>query len=176
MTHPTSTPMTHRFSRTPRRRLALGACLLVVAACERGSAADTVARTPADSAWHRAAAGAAIDQGRDSRRALSRPAAAALDSGNVHYRAGRLDAALVAYRTAAQHAPDHAAPWYGVFMVAQQQKNATLADSAMAAIRARTSSAATLTDSTMSQVHAGGAIGTTTKRPLPSGHPPVVPR
>ena len=45
--------------------------------------------------------------------------------------------ALLQYRLSAQESPDHAAPWFGIQMVAKEQHNTTLADSAFAAIRAR---------------------------------------
>lgn len=114
-----------------------------------------------------------------SRAALAPDAAAALDRANAAFRAGRYDAALADYRAAATRAPDHAAPHYGVYMVARQTKNAALADSAMAAIRARTPSDGSLGDSALAAVHGGtmtGAASGAQSRALPPGHPTVTPK
>jgi len=110
-----------------------------------------------------------------SRAELSADAAAALDRANAEFRAGRYEAALAAYRGAAVHAPDHAAPWYGVYMVARATRDAALADSAMSAIRARTPSASGFSDSALARMHAGGAA-TTPGGALPPGHPAVTPK
>lgn len=59
---------------------------------------------------------------------------AALDSGNVAYRAGRFDAALRHYRSAATAAPTAAAPRYGILMAARKLGDTALADSASAAV------------------------------------------
>ena len=66
------------------------------------------------------------------------PAAqAALDSGNVLFRKKAYVEALVRYRAAAALAPQHAAPLFGIYMVASATSNKALADSALAGIRAR---------------------------------------
>lgn len=147
------------------------ALLLCLAACS-DRASDQAGRVPLDPAKRQAAA----DTSGGSRAALSADAAAALDRGNAEFRAGRYDAALASYRAAAVRAPAHAAPHYGIFMVARSTKNAALADSAMAAIRARTPQASSLGDSALAAVHAGGAVPATSTRPLPPGHPTVAPK
>ena len=83
--------------------------------------------TAADSARRVAAAHAIIG-----------PAArAALDSGNQLYRRKAYAAALARYREASALAPQHAAPYFGIYMVARATRDTAMADSALAAIRAR---------------------------------------
>ena len=62
----------------------------------------------------------------------------ALDSGNVLFRKKVYPGALEQYRVAAQRAPEHAAPLFGIYMVARAMNKAALADSALAGIKART--------------------------------------
>jgi hypothetical protein len=70
--------------------------------------------------------------------ALIGPAALAmLDTGNALYRKKDYASALARYRAAAELAPQHAAPLFGIYMVAKEQKNTALADSALAEIRKR---------------------------------------
>jgi hypothetical protein len=64
-------------------------------------------------------------------------AAAQLDSGNVAFRAQRYDEALKFYRAASNTVPEHASPWYGIYMVAQATGNQGLADSASRAVSRR---------------------------------------
>ena len=64
-------------------------------------------------------------------------AVVALDSGNALFRRKAYVAALVQYRVAAQRAPEHAAPLFGVYMVARATNDTRLADSALAGIKAR---------------------------------------
>lgn len=86
--------------------------------------------------------------------ALPPAARTAIDSGNAEYRAGRYDAALTQYQLAAKAAPDNAAPYFGVYMVAKKLDKKALADSAMAQIRSRaTGGGKMLTDSTMAKMH-----------------------
>lgn len=66
------------------------------------------------------------------------PAAkAALDSGNVLYRKRAYAAALAQYRQASALAPQHAAPLFGIYMVARATNNLAMADTALAGIRQR---------------------------------------
>lgn len=66
------------------------------------------------------------------------PAAkAALDSGNVLFRQKKYEPALAEYRAAADLAPQHAAPLFGMYMVARATNNAKLADSTLAEISKR---------------------------------------
>ncbi|MCU0648880.1 MAG: hypothetical protein MUF00_12840 [Gemmatimonadaceae bacterium] len=95
--------------------------------------------------------------------------AAHLDSGNVAFRAKAYDDALRHYRAAADAAPDHAAPWYGVFMVGEATKNKALADSATAMVAQR-SGGGGLSDTAMAKAHSGtGAM----PGALPPDHPPT---
>jgi len=86
--------------------------------------------------------------------ALPAAARTAIDSGNAEYRAGHYDGALTQYRLAAKAAPDNAAPYFGVYMVARKLDRKALADSAMAKIRTKATGAGQmLTDSTMAKMH-----------------------
>ena len=69
---------------------------------------------------------------------LSDAARAVLESGNVEFRAKRFDAARRFYEQAATMAPNHAAPWFGLYMIGDVTKNKQLADSALAEVRKRT--------------------------------------
>lgn len=90
--------------------------------------------------------------------ALLGPAAkAALDSGNVAFRNKAYASALVHYRAASALAPQHAAPFFGIYMVARATNRAALADSALADIRARNGPLApvphSLNDSVLGRMH-----------------------
>jgi hypothetical protein len=86
----------------------------------------------------------------------------ALDSGNALYRRKAFAPALLEYRLAADRAPQHSAPLFGIYMVARATNNDALADSAMAAIRARNGPLAPtgagaphpMTDSSLKALHA----------------------
>ena len=60
----------------------------------------------------------------------------ALDAGNAEYRAKNYSEAMAKYREATLAAPEHAAPWFGLYMVASEVKNTPLADSAMKHVKA----------------------------------------
>ena len=62
---------------------------------------------------------------------------ALLDSGNVAFRAKKYDAALAFYSKASSATPQHAAPWFGTYMVAKAIGNTQLADSALRMVKAR---------------------------------------
>lgn len=64
-------------------------------------------------------------------------AKAALDSGNVLFRKKAYEQALAQYQAAAALAPQHAAPLFGIYMVARATNNTAMADSALAEIRRR---------------------------------------
>ncbi|MES2179098.1 MAG: hypothetical protein V4550_14650 [Gemmatimonadota bacterium] len=86
------------------------------------------------------------------------PAAKAeLDSGNALFRRKDYPAALEKYRSASALAPQHAAPFFGIYMVARATKNTPMADSALADIRRRNGPLApaphTLKDSVLGRVH-----------------------
>lgn len=126
-------------------RTVLGVAIAATAlACSKP--ADAPAKVPLGSAVSAAAPAGSLPA-----PSLSPEAKRALDSGNVLFRAGsaakkkndaagakRLYAeALLQYRQSAKESPDHAAPWFGIQMVAKEQDNKALADSAFASIRAR---------------------------------------
>ncbi len=122
-------------TRTTAQFTRLAMLLLVTAgACKSGEKAPDAAA---------AAPGASTE--------LTADAKVALDSGNTLYRAGSAamtkkddveakkmwEAALVQYRLSAERSPKHAAPYFGVYMVAGALKNTALADSALTWIRER---------------------------------------
>ena len=75
---------------------------------------------------------------RQEAHALLGPAAkAALDSGNVLFRRKDYAGALARYRAAAELAPQHSAPLFGIYMVARATNNKAMADSALDGIRRR---------------------------------------
>lgn len=101
---------------------------------------------------------------RASESKVSLSAIAALVAGNAAYRAKQMDKAMAHYREAAAAAPDHAAPWFGLYMVANEMKNAALADSAMSRVKALS------TDPAAFNAHAK-AVSPSAARELPPGHP-----
>ena len=84
---------------------------------------------------------------------LGPAARAALDSGNASYRLKNYSDALRHYRAAALSAPEQAAPWFGIYMIAQATGDKSLADSATAEVRRRTVDSAAVTDSTLRNTH-----------------------
>lgn len=92
-------------------------------------------------------------------------ARAALDSGNRLYSAKAYAAALEEYRRAARLAPEHAAPLFGIVMVANATADSALADSAATAMRRRQGGKRPAGD--LLDVHKGV---------LPDSHPPIAPR
>lgn len=79
-------------------------------------------------------------------------------------------AAIVQYRVAANGAPEHAAPWFGLHMAARAVENAALADSAMRRVQQLTNDASVLPShdevaAAAMPSHSGGA--------MPVGHPPA---
>jgi tetratricopeptide (TPR) repeat protein len=78
-----------------------------------------------------------------------------LDSGNVEFRAKRFEKAQRYYEKAAQLAPEHGAPWFGIFMIGDATKNKALADSAMREVQKRTAgTAAPFPDTALRNPHA----------------------
>ena len=74
----------------------------------------------------------------EAAHAIIGPAArAALDSGNMLFRQRAYAAALVHYRAASSLAPQHPAPFFGIYMVARAIHDSAMADSALTAIRVR---------------------------------------
>ena len=113
-----------------RRQAWLPAIALLTVACSGGNGAPKVPLA--------AAATDSSARAMEAAHALLGPAAkAALDSGNVLFRRKAYDQALVEYRLAAELAPQHTAPLFGIQMVAAATKNRPLLDSALAGIRAR---------------------------------------
>jgi hypothetical protein len=97
--------------------------------------------------------------------AMGDEAKTALDSGNILYRAKAYGRALVQYRRSAQLAPAEPAPLLGILMVADVTKNAKLADSTLARMRALNPAAAD-SSAAMSQAEILG-IHSGTKKATP---------
>ncbi len=167
-------------SRCTRARVVIGS-LLAVCALNACSSSDTVARTPLS-----ASSGAAATSGADGvGPALSSAAQTALEAGNTAYRAKQFDAAIARYRDAATAAPDHPAPWYGLYMAASETKNSALADSAMQRVKVLSADPASL--DAHAEVASPSVIPSTPSMPpnhpsttpppdpLPSGHPSTAP-
>jgi hypothetical protein len=85
---------------------------------------------------------------------LTASAAARLDSGNIAFRVKQYDQAMRYYEAAARDVPEHAAPWYGIYMVGQATGNAALADSATRAVAKRTGGG-DLLDTGLVKTHGG---------------------
>ena len=126
------------------RVAALATALAAVAACSRS---DERPKVPLGEIT-------AQPQASPAPESLSDAARAALDSGNVAFRAGRYQAALASYRHASSAAPASAAPFFGIYMAAQKLGNRALADSANAEIAHRTATTTPmLGDSSMKALH-----------------------
>lgn len=74
-------------------------------------------------------------RGAETPSTISGEAKAALDSGNILFRAKAFDRALAQYRRSAQLAPTELAPLLGILMVTDVTRNARLADSTLARMR-----------------------------------------
>jgi hypothetical protein len=124
--------MTGNKSRASRYLLLLAVAALACNAGDKAPKVPLAQQAPADSV-HKAAgvaqAGGAVALGPEAQKAL--------DSGNVLFRKKAYAPALAQYRLASAHAPNHAAPYIGMNMVAQATGDKALADSAIAAIRER---------------------------------------
>lgn len=62
---------------------------------------------------------------------------ALLDSGNTAFRVKDFEGALAYYHQASLSAPEHAAPWFGTYMVGKAINDTALADSALRMVRSR---------------------------------------
>lgn len=114
----------------PFPRILMVATITAAAACGGGDAGPKTSL----------AKGPSADSARQIEEAhsLIGPAArAALDTGNMLFRKKDYPAALAAYRRAGDLAPQHAAPIFGIYMIAKATNNTKLADSTLAEIRKR---------------------------------------
>ncbi len=98
------------------RALAISCASLVLLAGCRPADQDTGSLDPRGSA---------------TRAQLAPELVAALDSGSNAYRAGDMDAALAQYRAASELDPDHAAGWFGIYMVEHRRGNTEAATTAL---------------------------------------------
>jgi Flp pilus assembly protein TadD len=69
-----------------------------------------------------------------------------LDSGNVAYRAGDYDRALLHYTRVTEIAPDDATGWFGIYMAQEALGNQAAADSAIEEARRRNPGASLIRD------------------------------
>ena len=113
-----------------RMRLVVLAALALLASCWKGNEQAKPSSVAALPPGHPSLAAPAAD--------LPDGAQQMLDSGNNAFRAKRFADAKAFYERAAGLAPEHAAPWFGIFLVGGAIKDQRLADSAMAEIRKRT--------------------------------------
>jgi hypothetical protein len=112
---------------TQLSRVMPAALIVLAVACSHDEPPGTPLGAPQSTSAAQAAA-----------HALIGPAAlAVLDTGNAYFKKKDYPNALAKYRAAADLAPQHSAPVFGIYMVAKATSNATLADSALAEIRKR---------------------------------------
>ncbi len=157
------------------RPIRLVPLLVLAAACSKGDAAP---KTPIGGAPAAAAASGPSTGAAPVANPLPAEARVPLDEANALFRQHQYAEALAKYRAAVALAPKHPAPWYGVYMAAQQLKNQPLADSALAAVKAGATDAPEMADSGLAKLHekAGSmaqphpAFGS---HPPINGHPPV---
>ncbi|MHB1312106.1 MAG: hypothetical protein ACYC3L_08825 [Gemmatimonadaceae bacterium] len=159
--------MTFRLSQ--HRRLAAPLLFLFGAlACGYGKSADE-GKVPLGSApaGQPATAGVAGASGASAAivPSMTGEAKVALDSGNAAYRRKDYATALVAFEKSQKLAPDDAAPWFGIYMVAQARKDNKAADAALAEIQKRSEvvPAPMLDSAAMKRAHAKAGVGTTGK-------------
>jgi Flp pilus assembly protein TadD len=103
-----------------RSLVACAALIGVLAGCrsDAGPPDDQATGSIDSTAWQKA-------------RALPAGVAAALDSGNVAFRAGDFEEARAQYLQATELGPEVSAAWFGLSMSERQLGNAAAADSAM---------------------------------------------
>jgi len=137
-------------SRTPLGAMAVTLATCLALAC---GAKDEAPRVPLG----RPASAGAFRAEAAAHSLLGPAAKAALDSGNALFRQNAYAAALAEYQQAAALAPQHAAPLFGIYMVARATNNRAMADSALAAIRLRNGPMPTaphvFSDSGLRQMH-----------------------
>lgn len=109
------------------RRLALAAAMIALGCTAKDEPPKVPLGHIADTARAREQAHALLGQA----------AKAALDSGNALFRRKAYAEALAQYRAAAELAPQHSAPLFGIYMVARATNNRAMADSALDGIRRR---------------------------------------
>lgn len=129
--------------------------LLALTACKGGDSAPR--------------ANGATTSGTSGDATLAPAAKTALDAGNAAYRAKQYPEALAQYRAATVAAPGHAAPWFGLYMIANTLKDSALADSAMRHVKSLSADPAAL--------GAHDEVATATEKALggsmPAAHPSV---
>ena len=130
------------------------ACVALAAAVALSCGRDDGPRVPLSDVKRNAAVLPPDHPSLDPGPVLPAIARSALDSANAAFRVKDYARALRFYRQAANAAPMHASPWFGVFMVAQATGNAALRDSAQREVQKRTVDSPSITDSTLRNTHA----------------------
>ena len=175
MTNPTTPTSSQPPRGAGRRNATLGAVVLVAVAAVSAGAFWMGRSGKGDAAGARTAQGnaAVAAAAAPGPEALPAEAQTLLDGGNASFRDGKFEAALGHYRAAALKAPDHAAPWYGVHMVAQKLGRKALADSALAAVRDRTNAPDVWSDSATRKAHEAPGGPAAPGGPGTPAHPPI---
>jgi Tfp pilus assembly protein PilF len=115
-------------------RARLGVLSVVIVGLVACGAPSSDRQAPLDA---RPGAAAGVATAAHPAKVVSAEAKAALDAGNAAFRAKDYAAALTAFEKARTLAPDNAAPWFGIYMVAQARKDNKAADAALLEIRKR---------------------------------------
>jgi hypothetical protein len=140
----------HQLFRLPRFR---AGALVALAALSLACAGDDGPRVPLNQVQGQSGTLPPGHPQLDGTPAISVAARSALDSGNAAFRQKNYDGALRFYRDAARAAPNHASPWFGIFMVAEATGNTALRDSAKREVQKRTVDPPGVTDSTLRNTH-----------------------
>lgn len=82
----------------------------------------------------------------EARAELGQDVAMALDSGSAAFRREDFELAREHYQRASELAPDHAAPWFGIYMTERALGNVEAAAAALERARASAPEATLLTD------------------------------
>jgi hypothetical protein len=154
----TGSDRTFRLSPIVRRAMLVGLASIVPLACGK----DDGPRLPLSDISGTASQLPSGHPSLDPGPGLPAMARSALDSANAAFRVKDYRRALQFYRQAANAAPTHASPWFGVFMVAQATGNTALRDSAQREVQKRTVDPPALTDSTLRNTHPTAKKGPTT--------------
>ena len=122
------------------RRASMAALVIVatgVMACGAKQDADDGLLADSGSATVGGAAGGMAGANVAPAPSLTPETQKAIDAGNASYRAKDYALALTEFEKAAALSPQLAAPWFGIYMVAQVRKDSEAADAALAEIRKR---------------------------------------
>lgn len=139
--------------RSTRRTACFVVTAIAVTALALGCGSDDGPKTPLADPSSKAGPLPAGHPPIDPNVGLTQAARVALDSGNAAFRTKGYARALRFYREAADAAPAHASPWFGIYMVGQATHNTALRDSAMREVKKRTVDPPGVADSTLRNTH-----------------------